>query len=239
MKLWYLTLGINADEGILRKRAGLAEHPMYHWEFKSDFSYETRALCNYLLKRVRKLRFETDGFNQIAIKASLEPSSDLILDSSNNIRCQVPFNFDRYQRTPKSRQALSELQIELIKAGLDKINAEFRLPTGAYLEAIDEFRKADYLNEWVVKSIYFKAHGLRCQLLASFDVAVFEMNLIVKRAGNTIYTEMILETKPDEILFNRTIKDICLIDNHLALIEPIRDKVIWHKPLEELDLSKP
>lgn len=234
MKLWYFTLGINRDEGIYRARAGQPAHQMYDANFISDFSYETRSFCNYLARAIRKCRFETDGFRQIAIKASLEPRDELFLDNSHNVRTYVQFDFDHYQSIPKTRRDLNEYFITLITNGLDRVAKDHAIPYTEYMQNIDAFREAGYVNEWVLKARSFRDLKLKCEVLVSFDINRVTLTLVVTRSKQEIFREEILRTKPDEIHFMKEIKDIVLLDGVLALVDPIWGKPVWSKPISEI-----
>ena len=187
----------------------------YPREFRSDFGFQTRYLCNFLERRLRPARFLAEGFSKICVQGKHVPEEICPIVPENALRVPVPFDEQRYESLGPNEH--HEFFIAMLTEGLKKCAKQHRIPLDLLLASIDEFRRGGYRNEWVHRSKLLRGSGLRASLLYSLDVDRFTLTLELTRRGQEVFNEQILETKPDEIIFAHRFKDVVLDNGDIVV----------------------
>jgi len=211
----------------------------YDKEMFGKFRNNSRSLCNYLGRQARSARIDTEGFNRISIKvrsASQYCNPNTYFSNPNNLHAEVYGDLEKFTALPDQPEPVNEYMIDLLQKGLKICAQEHDFQYELVLSFIDDFRKGNYVNEWVYKARAFKDYKLRVRLMARLDIDVFNMTVVVWHGPTEIFRKVVMTTEPDEILFMRKIKDIILQDDRIILIDPIWEKEVWSAGLDELGI---
>jgi hypothetical protein len=202
-------------------------------EFRSDaarsFAFQTRFICNYVQRCVAARKVQAEGFSKICVVCRTLASESSFKTSSNALIVEVPFDIADYEKT--ARHELPEYFLGLLEPGLIKASREQHLPVEPFQEAIETFRALCYKNQWVHSAKAFRSHGLKCRLLCELDLSSFHLMLEVKRGGELVFSQEILRTLPDEVIYAHRFKDLSLEGETLL----VKDK--FGRSLFELNLS--
>ncbi len=187
----------------------------YPDEISDPFSFETRCLCNFVQRPARKMKIDTEGFNNIVVCG--DPSPDAAVRLVHEKSLSVPFipDLERYKMATDDEK--HRYFIEILTEGLHRANEFHPLPIPALLELIREYEDGKYRNCWIHQTKLLRGHGLRATLMCELTMHEFSLTLSVSRKEKILMSENILSTKPDEICFHYMFKDILLCDNNLVV----------------------
>jgi hypothetical protein len=197
-------------------------------KYTCDFSFRCRFIGNYLRRHIKQINFEPSGYNRLFISASrfvITPNKVI----ENVLR--VSILFDQLKYDGLSKVELPDFFTELYKEGITKASQTHQLPTEFLLTKLDEFKANDYLNEWEFKSKLFKELGVMATLICKMTMDFFSLTLVLAKNSKVVFTEEILNTLPDEIIFNWQFKEIVLENNEIKVLDEFK------KPIYSLDLT--
>lgn len=209
----------------------LVEYPI---STTSIFRYQTRNICNYLERvALKSLKFKTNDFRRICIIGKSSPNDTAYVNSSNVLGVDVKFNEKEYLSLNTTQ--LNEYFIELLKDGINKINEHIQIPKKELLEGIESFRLGGYKNRWTQKTKQMKSLGLKCHLNCNLTMDNFHLSLLIFKAKELIFEKEILKTKPDEIMFERLLNDVKLIDDKIVVLGK-RDKIVYELDVKNIKI---
>jgi hypothetical protein len=174
-------------------------------------------------------KVQAHGFKRISVVCKTVASDLTFKNSSNVLAVEVPFEMAKYETT--AEEDLPEYFIGLLEAGLIKACRDDPLPVGLFKDAIESFRALDYKNKWVHSTKLFCSAGLKCRLLCELDLSWFHLVLEVERKGEVIFSQEILRTLPDEVVYAHRFKEVRLDGQTLRVEEK------FGKPLFELNIA--
>jgi len=181
-------------------------------EFRSEaaiaFRFQTRFICHYVQRYLAAGKVQADGFKKICVVCRRRAAVSSFKNSSHALTVEVPFDMAEYEST--ARDALPEYFIALLETGLAKAGRDQDLPAGLFMEAIESFRALGYRNQWVHSAKTFRSHGLECRLLCELALSSFHLRLEVERGDELVFSQEILRTLPDEVVYAHRFKDLSL-----------------------------
>lgn len=190
----------------------------------TPFGFQTRYVCNFLERRLRAQKFQSTGFSKICVQGTGAPVDSCPILPEHAVVPKVAFDAGRYQSLgPGERH---EFFIGMLVEGLEKCARHHRIPLKEFLASIDEFRHEGYENEWVDQSKVLRPAGLRASLLCSLDADRFVLTLQLERTGTIVFSEPILETKPDELIFAYRFKTL-VFDGESVVVNNKFDKPLF------------
>jgi hypothetical protein len=206
MTLYYFNIGLDYDKYIKNEN-----------ELRYDFQLRTRFISNYFSKKLRKLRFKTDGrFNMVSIalhEDEIEKPSIVPIDVLN---VQIPFDRERYLRIRGTSDF--SYYIELLELGFKKASEFKKLPIDEFSQMLNDFIKSNCKNEWVELKKKFKTDDLEIILKSDFTTNHFQVIATINRISTKkeLVTGVIITTEPDEVIFDSLI-DTVLIEKNILI----------------------
>ena len=127
-----------------------------------------------------------------------------------------------------------EYFLESLEIGFHKAADSKLIPLETLLKLICEFRNNGYKNEWLHKRKIFREFDLDVKLNCYFTMHEFRLEVTIARltSNENLCSEVILQTRPDEVFFDKKFKDI-LIDERNITVTDFLDK-----PRFLIDLKK-
>lgn len=219
MKIWYIAIGLDRSS--------------FETEYCYEFDLHTKFISNYLSKRIRKYRFETDGtFNMIFVNVTPEKRKECEIVPIDVLEAEVAFDQERYERIKKTTD--SEFYLEMLEEGFRLATKCKEIPLQTLLNLLDEFRQNGSKNEWLHKKKRFKEADIEVALNCYFTTWDFRLIVTINRISTKekLCSGLILKTDPDEICFDKEFKNI-LIDRESIIITDFLDY-----PRFSVDLEK-
>ena len=208
-------------------------------EFGNEFGYsfllQSRALCHFLQRKVKPIKFKSDGFNRLVVKGTKKKVEPFI-NSSNVLSVRVPFKEEAY-RSSESTEDLNEFYIEMLKEGMNLGDALSPLPIKAINEGIREFRESGYSTSWSTPRRRQRERALIAFLECQLSINSFELYLVIERKKEQIYRDKILVTDPDEIAFHYRFKDIVFGNDTLTVTSKTSEPLLTMN-LKEIEHKK-
>lgn len=201
----------------------------YPGEFTSLFRDQTRSVCNFLERRIRALKFEAQGFKKIGVIGSPNPTPACVVNTSGGLAIEIELDQQAYAATPKSD--LNEFFISMLIAGFTKCRGQHKIPEEDLLQGIEAFRNADYVNEWIFKQKTFKELHVKVRLKCRLTIEQFTLTLQVETSNGSIQEIDVLNTPPDEIVFEPKFKDVMQDKTSIVIVDKFGD------PIHRLDLA--
>jgi hypothetical protein len=152
-------------------------------------------------------------------------------NSSNALIAEVSLDMAEYEKLPVEQ--LPEYFIGLLEAGFVKCSKDQHLPDGYFQEAIQSFRAGNYKNEWTYSEKNFRAAEVRCRLQCKLDLSCFRLILEIERHGQLVFSQEILRTLPDELVYSHRFKDINF-DGEAVIVQDRFGKSLATIPLKGL-----
>jgi hypothetical protein len=215
MTLYYFNLGLEYDKYIKNEN-----------ELRYDFQLRTRFISNYFSKKLRRLRFKTDGsFNMVSISLhedEIEKPSIVPIDVLN---VKLPFDRVRYLRIRGTSDF--SYYLELLELGFKKASEFKPLPVNEFLNILSEFIDSDCKNEWLIKKKKFKSDDLEIILKCEFTTNHFQViaNINNIATKEELVSGIIITTEPYEVVFDGLINDI-IIDKNILVKNKFNQTII-------------
>lgn len=201
----------------------------YPDELATPFGFHTRYVCNFLERRLRELKFRAEGFSKICVQGCHVPDESCPIVPDNAALASVAFDEQRYRALTEDEY--HEFFIAMLREGFENCARQHSIPLEELLDTIDDFRRGGFKNEWVQKTKLLRAAGLRASLMCRLAMDRFVLTLRLERRGDIVFEEPVLETKPDELIFDYRVKDVALEGDTVV----VKDK--FGRPTFSLPLS--
>ena len=155
-----------------------------------SFLFNTRFICNYLSKKVRKHKIQLQNpFSMLCVSLDnreylKESQTFHVIDSHLEVQCEEITKYrgmtsliDRY-----------EWYLSLLERGyrLAADTADTGIPFDTLKGIHDSFRNEGYKNEWLFKKIIVKEYGLTIYLKCYFTTFDFRLTLEAYNINQTI-----------------------------------------------------
>lgn len=218
MKLRYITIG--RDERMEDIKGCM---------YASHFNYHVYFINYCLTKKVRQLKFETDGtFGEIILFIGSESiQTEIIKVPYPILGIHLPFDFERYENGDRLRRC--EYYMELLRTGLRKAAEIKPIPYEEIIAFADELAANGYVYEWDFRSVMVREYGLRVKFVCRLDTDAFTMNALafIKRNPEPVCIGQVVRAKPDAIHFDDISKKICIENNRIILQDKSGDDLLY------------
>lgn len=185
-------------------------------QYRSEFAFRTRYVCNYLQREVlRPLKFRTDGYSRLAIQAQHDPDPRCRVVPENAL--DIPIAFDQVEHDALRGDESHEFYISMLVEALDKASQQHDIPHTELMNGIAAFRRGGYRNDWTHQKKMLKGLGVQASLLCSLDQEAFRLRLRLERQHEIVFEREILVTKPDEIIYTHEFKDVITEDGRIIV----------------------
>lgn len=179
-------------------------------EFRTDaafaFRNQTRFVCHYVQRYLTSLKIPTNGFNRICVIGKGQASESSRINSSKVLAVEVPLDIEEYKKVPSGD--LPEYFISFLKAGFEKAIRDQHLPKHFFGDVFEIFRAAGYMNRWTHVAKKFPSIGVKCNLNCELDLSWFRLSLVIEHDEGGAFSEEILRTLPDEIVYTHMFKNV-------------------------------
>ncbi|WP_432379019.1 hypothetical protein [Duganella sp. P38] len=152
------------------------------------------------------MKIKTVGFNRICVIGKSQASESGRINSSKVLVVEVPLDIEEYNKL--SRDDVPEYFIGLLKVGFEKAIRNQSLPIHFFGDVFEIFRAEGYMNRWTHATKKFPSIGGKCNLNCELDLSWFRLTLVIERDGEGIFSEEILRTLPDEIVYAHRFKNL-------------------------------
>ena len=183
----------------------------------TPFGFRTRYVCNFLERRFVPLRFCTDDYSKLLIQGTLRPDAPAAQMPESAL--VVPVEFDRARYESLSGDEHHEFFISMLLVGFKKAAATHPIPRPELEGAVEEFRAGGYRNLWIAKEKTLRSARIKAKLSCTLDSEKFQLTLEVSRNSAIVYSKVILETKPDEIIFGYRFKNLVFEGNMIRVLD--------------------
>ena len=187
------------------------------------FRYQSRSICNYLERTLKKIKFNTDGFKRICFIGKSTPSEIAYVNSSNILIVEIPFDEKQYISLDKSQ--LNTFFSKLLIAGIYKCQKFYAIPSDKLIGSTEEFIKNNGINRWTFKKKLIKNYNIKCILNCQLTIEAFYLNLEVIKEKKVVFNHQILSTVPDEIVFSSKFKNIELIGEYILILDKFDEQI--------------
>jgi len=205
----------------------------YENEIVHPFRDQSRSICNYLERQLKPIKFNAKNFKRICFIGKSKPDSVCFVNSSKVLIVEISFDENQYKSLKKNQ--LNPYFSQLLTVGIKKCQKQFDIPVDELLNGLKKFCENGYINKWVFKTKLIKDLGFKCTLRCELTLDEFHLNLVITKKKNVIFSQKILDTVPDEIVFTPMFKDVKLIGNSLIIIDKF-DNTIFSVAISELKL---
>lgn len=200
-------------------------------DLRYEFLLHTRYISNWFSKAIRRHKIDTNGiFKMISIdllpKNQLKPTRIVALDV---LSTYLPFDRHRYEKIKGTADC--SYYLEMLEQGFKKAALFRPIPLEILLNLIEEFKNTGCKNEWIHKKKRFTEDDMLIILTCEFTTNYFQLVIAVNRISTK--TELvrgpIIKTEPDEIVFEKTFKDV-YVDEHIVITDSLdRPRIIIDK----------
>lgn len=247
MKLEYFALELNSDDYKIKNEPG-SEYPYRILPIVSDFSFQTRYMCDYIQNVMIKEKLQSKNFNLITLRARKNASSGLnIKKHLKSLEVEVFFDEIKYRQLyPKSNiypvknslippidyGSFDNFLISMVMEGLEKLKFEPFIPYQSLVDAVLDFKSIGCKNEWLFKTKTINEHGIKVSLWCKLTPDHFSLYLIVYKKKQ-IYKKEILRELPSSICYKHQFKDIIYKNDTITITKDLTES----PPLIQLDIN--
>lgn len=205
--------------------SGSSEKGEFH-AFAERLYSNSRFICNYLSKEVRKLKLDTSPYNMLNFIPSLTESSIHIWDSDvvNCKLCLSQLEIDRLNNM-KRLEDRYEYYLSFLERGYRYVSESIPIPVDSLLYLHDQFRAGGYRNEWLFKKKMIREYGLYVFLKCYFTTFDFHLDLEAYDLKQTrlIAKDTIFRSFPNELCFSKDFRSIRVEGSKLQILNFLGD----------------
>lgn len=191
-------------------------------EFDNKFNYNTWFISNYLSLRIRKMHIPADEkFNMFYCNITNGDES-VKLESNSVLNVKIHVGNDEIEKylTLSSEKERYEFYLSLLEKGYNLASKSHKIPNNVFLALHQEFRENGYKNERLFKKKQFKEQGIKIELTHSLTSYSYNLILSVYNMhGILIGRNSIYETYPDDIFFNKNVRNVVVEDGKLIVTD--------------------
>lgn len=189
--------------------------------FEDRFLSNSRFICNYLSKEVRKLKLDTSPYNMLNYYPSPSESSIRIWDS-DVINCKLflsPEEIDKLNKM-KRLEDRYEYYFSFLERGYRFVSESIPLPVDSILGLHDQFRKGGYRNEWLFKKKMIREYGMYVFFKCCFTTFDFHLELEAYDLKKThlIAKGVVFRSFPDEMCYEKDFRSIIVDGPYLKIL---------------------
>jgi hypothetical protein len=209
MNLFYLYLGLDYDDYI-----------KYNNVIRFEFQKKTTFINDYFTKKLRKLRFKTDGtFNMISIGLSefkYNPNKHV---APNVLKIHLPFDRNRYEALKNDLDC--SYFLEMMEQGFKKASKIKEIPLNDLLNIIEDFKKEGCKNQWLHKKKRFKEHDLEIILNCEYTSVYFHLVATFNQISTKkeLVSGVVLSTDVGVFIHEGMYKDIFINDKEIVITD--------------------
>ena len=209
MTLYYIHLGLDYDDYIQTNNI-----------LRYEFQQRTNFIDDYFSKKIRKLKFKTDGtFNMISISPTeFEIKSNSIVPE-NVLEVNLPFEPKKYEKIKGTEDC--NYYLELLENGFKKASELKTIPLDNLLSLIVEFRNDGCKNQWIHKKKRSKESDIEVILICDFTTNYFQLWLTVNEISTKkeLINEVIIRTKTGNSIHEKMFKNILIDDDDIIITD--------------------
>jgi len=194
------------------------------FDYGARFGFRERYIGNYLGRKLKAVRFPTEGYNAIILVGKHDPENRCSVVPVKALHTPVHFDQARYDSLGPDEH--HEFFLGMYIEGIEKANRDFPIPYDVLMQGIADFRQGGYKNEWVHQRKLLRPFGLHATLLFDLDSKRFRARLRLERKGTLFYEKTILEDHPDELCFAYKVKEV-VADGNNIVVKGTYDKVTF------------
>jgi hypothetical protein len=199
-----------------------ADYESYEEEFFNIFMDNVRFVSNYLSRKIRSYKVETDGtYNMISVSITKESDScslksEYVLDVKVHLSEDSMINYLKM----KNEKKRFEYYLSILERGYLIASNYKNIPYKQLLDTHQKFRQGGYLNEYLFKSKLLKELGISVKLFHSLSSYDYKLNLYVFNLKKELLGQgVIYQTFPDEILFDKNVRHLVIDDDNLIVTD--------------------
>lgn len=198
------------------------------------FFLESRALCSFVERYIRPFKINTEGFNQLGVRAFKTAPEVQVYINSCQVLCVRLGIGDEVLSSMKGmgKKDINEFYISFLNEGLEQAK-EYPLLVTQITEAINAFREADYINRWVYKRKRIVGRKAFCLIECEVTTDNFVMDLVVIKDDVEIYRKNIIEERPDELITDQYFGSLELKGDNI-IVSGKRNKLIYTESIDRL-----
>lgn len=207
-------------------------------KIRVQFDDNTRFICNYLSKAVRKLKIETDSYTMLGIVLHPTTGGIHVNEIDKCLIVHLCYTIDDYKvlygltnLTSRYEYYLSLLQrgYEMAVAGGHEEICIVKL-----LQLHEQFRALGYKNEWLWKKRQLKDKGLYIYFKCYFTTFDFQLELeaYTLKTKELLVKETVFQTPPDEICYAKDLRKVLYEQDKIVILD------FCDYPMFEIDLPK-
>ncbi len=250
MKLKHFYLGLKSEDYYIPNPPG-SEYPYSVDTIVSDFNFQTDYFTHFIEMKLRTLKYDTDKFNTVMIRARKLPELDYYIQKAyKSLTLEVSFNEEKYKELYPYRneypldgrllhpiekeEAFHTFSFDMVMEGLDKGKLQKApIPYDFLVNTVLDFKLNGFKNEWVYKTKAFKEYGITATLLCKLTMNYFSLELIIEKDKKEVFRKEILKTLPSSLIYKGEFDDI-IIDKGILRITKDTYEPSY---LYEIDLS--
>lgn len=194
-------------------------------ETASDFLFSTSFVTYFVNRHLKKAKFQSPNFKKIGFVLSKNPREPFCDDKFLTI--ELLADLDVYDHLT-SVEEKGDYFVAKITEGLKKARNKFDIPEEEILTSLKLLKDLGYKNEWIYKSKKFKEKEITAELSCSLDIESFRLILKTFASDKLISENLVLQTKPDELIYDHKFKDL-IVKNGMLLITDKFDNVVFEK----------
>ena len=186
--------------------------------YTSDFCFHSRYICNYLTRKLRQSKYQTDGtYNMICIELSDGTPRPPYIFVTETLIVQVPFTPERYESIRGSDNC--DYYLELIETGFRLVSTFKHIPLEVLMTPLLQFKEEGCQNRWIHKSKRYRPYNLGMALQCSFTTNDFSVTVVYTRLsdGHEYCRGQVIRTMPDEIFADGMYKDIKIVGDEVVI----------------------
>lgn len=187
---------------------------------RDNFNLRTRFVNNYITKKIRSLKFLTDGtFNMINVEPSIDGIGNCKIKGDKVLNVNVSFNDELYLNMSEIEK--NNYYLILLNEGYNIISLQKKIDVNPLININNELKSKNFINEWTHKKKKFKEQNLEVELICKFSTVDFQLFIIIKNINTNeiLLDDLLIRTLPDEVCFTNLFKDIQIINNQLIITE--------------------
>jgi hypothetical protein len=194
----------------------------YEREIRSDFLFETSIICDFINRKLKKLKYKSDKIKVLGIRLNNTGKLDSTIEDGYCEVC-IPADYEIYKTYIDSDKI--DYFLDKINSGLNSIKQKIDLPYDDIDNIINDFKESGSVNKWKFKTFKSDDRRFKADLNCQITLSKFMLFLVLYDGEVEIFNERVFSCLPDTMIYEPSFKEVKFEDGFAKIYDSFNEEL--------------